>query len=781
MSNILKQYRVAGEDKNVRVINSNSMIKQFFADSISHPADSYTGISSDAQSSLEKTKSLSPDTQESGFNDGINAAVVTEIDVSAEKERLLEEAKLEADSILDKAKAEASRLLDEAKQRAQILYADNKSKGYEDGLAECQREFDEKEISLRQELSDKESSLKSKYDAYSKELESDLIDAIIQVFNKVFKIQFDDKKDILFHLVENTMSNIEVGKEFRIHVAYSNYKFMMSHLDEIQERIGNDIDIEVVIDEAISAGLKIYGMTVTVASDCLLKAARAFLVFKAVEELGQILVYRPSSQDIEDEKFDLSFSFYVASGEGFDKLEHAASNVSEIDKVEGKEITEFHLEGEAEQTAQASEETKKADKEEKEEKTPAAKTESSKPKTANNSQKQAVSHKKATTSRTVRVDIEKLDMLMNQVSELIIAKNSLVAMSSSDGENNNNQSFHEQIEYLERITTNLHESVMKVRMVPIESVTQKYPRMIRDLSRTLNKKMNLVITGEDTELDRTVVDQIGDPLQHLLRNSADHGLESNEVRLERGKPEVGTIFLNAYQEGNNVVIKVGDDGNGIDTEAVKNKAIERGIVTAEQAENLSQKDIINFLFMPSFSMAKQITDISGRGVGLDVVKSGIEQLGGDVSVSTELGKGTTFTVRLPLTLAIIQALMVEIRDEIYAIALGSISNIEDIPVKDIKYVQAKEVIHLRGSVIPIIRLDKMLDIEPKEQEPDHLTVVIVQKGDQQAGLVVDNLIGQQEIVIKSLGKYINGNKLISGATILGDGDVALILDVNTLM
>lgn len=535
-----------------------------------------------------------------------------------------------------------------------------------------------------------------------------------------------------------------------------------------------------LIDEAISAGLKIYGMTVTVASDCLLKAARAFLVFRAVEELGQIVVYRPSSQDIEDEKFDLSFSFYVASGESFDKLEHAASNVSEIDKVFGKEITEFHIEGETEQTAQASEETQKAP-EKKEEKAPAAKTETAKPKASNDSQKQAVSHKKATTSRTVRVDIEKLDMLMNQVSELIIAKNSLVAMSSSDGENNNNQSFHEQIEYLERITTNLHESVMKVRMVPIESVTQKYPRMIRDLSRTLNKKMNLVITGEDTELDRTVVDQIGDPLQHLLRNSADHGLESNEVRLERGKPEVGTIFLNAYQEGNNVVIKVGDDGNGINTEAVKAKAIERGIVTAEQAENLSQKDIINFLFMPSFSMAKQITDISGRGVGLDVVKSGIEQLGGDVSVSTELGKGTTFTVRLPLTLAIIQALMVEIRDEIYAIALGSISNIEDIPVKDIKYVQAKEVIHLRGSVIPIIRLDKMLDIEPKEQEPDHLTVVIVQKGDQQAGLVVDNLIGQQEIVIKSLGKYINGNKLISGATILGDGDVALILDVNTLM
>ncbi len=537
------------------------------------------------------------------------------------------------------------------------------------------------------------------------------------------------------------------------------------------------------VDAAIEAGQKIYGVTVYIQKECLLKAARAFLVFRAIEELGEILVYRPSSQDIEDEKFDLDFTFFVASSEEFEKLQQAALNVSEIEKVDGKEIKEFRLEGEEpsqpqEKAVQAPSETasepKKAVEEKKAETKPAEVQ-----KTAAAPAKKATTGKPAT-SRTVRVDIEKLDLLMNQVSELIIAKNSLVSISSSEG-GDNNQTFHDQIEYLERITTNLHESVMKVRMVPIESVTQKYPRMIRDLSRSLNKKMELVISGEDTELDRTVVDQIGDPLQHLLRNSADHGLESSELRKERGKPETGTIFLNAYQEGNNVVIKVGDDGNGINTDAVKAKAIERGIVTEEQAENLTQKEIVNFLFMPSFSMAKQITDISGRGVGLDVVKSGIEQLGGDVEVTTELGKGTTFTVRLPLTLAIIQALMVEIRDEKYAIALGSISNIEDIPVEDIKYVQAKEVIHLRGSVIPIIRLDKLLDIEPKEEEPDHLTVVIVQKGDQQAGLVVDNLIGQQEIVIKSLGKYINGNKLISGATILGDGEVALILDVNPLM
>lgn len=534
------------------------------------------------------------------------------------------------------------------------------------------------------------------------------------------------------------------------------------------------------VDAAIAEGKKIYGFTVYVQQECLLKAARAFLVFRAVEDFSDIVVYRPSSQDIEDEKFELDFSFLVSSAEDIEKIKKAAENVSEVDKVICGELTSFKVEGEEPAApagpvaAPAREETAAAETK------PAAAQPAKQPENKAAAPAKKAGAGKPATSRTVRVDIEKLDLLMNQVSELIIAKNSLVSISSTDGQDNS-QNLHDQIEYLERITTNLHESVMKVRMVPIESVTQKYPRMIRDLSRTLNKKMNLVITGEDTELDRTVVDQIGDPLQHLLRNSADHGLESNELRLERGKPEVGTIFLNAYQEGNNVVIKVGDDGNGIDTQAVKAKAVERGLVSAEQAENMSQKEIVNFLFMPGFSMSKKITDISGRGVGLDVVKSGIEQLGGDVEVATELGKGTTFTVRLPLTLAIIQALMVEIRDEKYAIALGSISNIEDISVDDIKYVQAKEVIHLRGSVIPIIRLDKMLDIEPKEEDPDHLTVVIVQKGDSQAGLVVDNLIGQQEIVIKSLGKYINGNKLISGATILGDGEVALILDVNTLM
>lgn len=543
-----------------------------------------------------------------------------------------------------------------------------------------------------------------------------------------------------------------------------------------QEKIELTNDEKKAIREAESNGQHIYVMTVHIQKDCLLKAARAFLVFKAVEDFGQILVYRPSSQDIEDEKFEFEFSFFLASEESEDKIVAVAKAVSEIEKVDAEEIhlDEYVKEAEAQEEQQA----KEATAEQKEAPAEAPKAAEKKAPAAN-AKKQT--NAKPVTGRTVRVDIEKLDALMNQVSELIIAKNSLVSISSNESGEYQNQSFHEQIEYLERITTNLHESVMKVRMVPIESVVNKFPRMIRDLSRKLGKKMELYMTGEDTELDRTVVDQIGDPLQHLLRNSADHGLEDNATRVERGKPEVGSIFLKAFQEGNNVIIEVGDDGNGIDVAAVRDKAVERGVITAEQAENMSQKEIINILFLPSFSMAKKITDISGRGVGLDVVKSNIEALGGDVEVRTQLGEGTTFIVRLPLTLAIIQALMVEIRDEKYAIALGSISNIESIPVNEIKYVQAQEVIHLRGAVIPLIRLDQVLDMEEKQEEPENLTVVIVKKGDSLAGLVVDNLIGQQEIVIKSLGKYITNNKIISGATILGDGEVALILDVNTLM
>lgn len=525
--------------------------------------------------------------------------------------------------------------------------------------------------------------------------------------------------------------------------------------------------------EAKEKGMHVYAATVYIQESCLLKAARAFLVFKGLEDKGEIIKSSPSSQDIEDEKFDLDFSMFIISEKSLEEIKNTIENVSEIQEaiVEEYEIPDNVIETkpkaeEQENKSDAPAKTPDVPVEKKEEKKTAAK-----------------SSGKPVVNRSVRVDIEKLDDLMNLVSELIIAKNGLVSVT---GAVSHDQQFNEQIEYLERITTNLHESVMKTRMVPIESVVNRFPRMIRDLSKKLNKEMELIMTGEDTELDRTVIDEIGDPLMHMLRNAADHGLESTIDRLKIGKPQVGTIRLDAYQDGNNVTIEVSDDGAGIDVEKIKRKAVDKGTITEEQAEYMSEKEAVDLLFQPAFSTAEKISDVSGRGVGLDVVKNKIEGLGGDVEVSSKLGEGTTFIVRLPLTLAIIQALMVDVCGEKYALPLNSIVTVEEILPDDIKYVHTKEVINLRGTVIPLVRLNEVLDVEDtgeenEETDEDGLVVVIVKKGDRQAGLVISRLLGQQEIVIKPLGKFINVPKLISGATILGNGDVALIIDSNTLV
>lgn len=530
-------------------------------------------------------------------------------------------------------------------------------------------------------------------------------------------------------------------------------------------------------DKAVQQKENIFGITVYLQETCILKAARAFLVFKALEEHGEVIKAVPNVQDIEDEKFDFDFSLVYFTKDSAETIKKAIENVSEVKKAI---VGAFMPEMEKSEESEKHDTSKEVKKDEKPVNNAGAAQQTVKKAENKTAAKKKTKTTKPTVGRTVRVDIEKLDVLMNLVSELIIAKNGLVSMSSSD-DSKKDSGFNEQIEYLESVTTNLHESVMKVRMVPIESVVSRFPRMIRDLNKKLNKKMELHMTGEETELDRTVIDEIGDPLQHLLRNAADHGLESNEERLALGKEEVGQIYLDAYQDGNNVNIVVRDDGAGIDVEKVKQKAIEKGSITPEQAEIMTDKDVIDLLFKPSFSTAEKITDVSGRGVGLDVVKTKIEGLGGNIECKTVLGEGSSFIIRLPLTLAIIQALMVELGKEKYAIPLGSIQTIEDIPVSDVKHVQTKEVINLRGSVIPLIRLDQILDVETNEEETESLTVVIVKKGDKQAGLVVDNLIGQQEIVIKSIGDYINCSKLIGGATILGDGEIALILEVNTLV
>ena len=542
-----------------------------------------------------------------------------------------------------------------------------------------------------------------------------------------------------------------------------------------------------VMKDAAAGGKHVLGFTVFIEESCLLKAARAFLVIKALEDIGEIVATDPSTQDIEDEKFEFSFSLFTICDEEIDKAKEVMLAVSEIAEVVGEELNEAGIDSiggaaKAEAPAVEAEPEPEAGKEveapaPKAESAPAVKAETA-PAAKQGAQNTKPQAKKPVISKTIRVDIDKLDSLMNLVSELIIAKNTIV--SAADSSDTQNQALTEQVEYLESVTTNLHEAVMKVRMVPIESAVQKFPRMVRDLEKKLDKKMQLTITGEETELDRTVVDEIGDPLMHLIRNSADHGLEHPDERAASGKPEMGTIFLNAFQDGNSVVIEVGDDGRGINVEAVRSKIVERGLASEDTAAQFTDKEVIDYLFDPGFSMAKKVTDISGRGVGLDVVKSNIESLGGDVSVKTKLGEGSTWIIRLPLTLAIIQALMVIIGNEKYAISLDSITTIENIPSSDVKLVQGKEVIQLRGTVIPIVRLSNLLGFDTEDNSED-MIVVIAKKGDSLAGLVVDELIGQQEIVIKSLGKYINNDRIISGATILGDGEVALIIDANALI
>jgi len=517
--------------------------------------------------------------------------------------------------------------------------------------------------------------------------------------------------------------------------------------------------------------LNVVGLTIYIQEYCVLKGARAFMVNRTLEEYGEIIKLDPSAQDLEDEKYDLVYSAFIITKENPDKLAAIAMNVSEVKEVVADYI-KLSTEDIVTYTAAIKQDEAASSMLVKNVKDPGSLKAGNSP-----ASKQGM---KPVTNRSVRVDIDKLDVLMNLVSELIIAKNGLIS-SSNASEIMLDNGYHDQIEYLERVTTNLHESVMKVRMVPIESVLNRFPRMIRDLSKSLGKNMELYMTGEDTELDRTVIDEIGDPLMHLLRNAADHGLESNEERQRQGKNTVGSIYLDAYQDGNNVVIEVRDDGAGINTEKIKKKAIEKGNITEEQANRMVDKDFIDILFQPSFSTSEVITDVSGRGVGLDVVKTKIETLGGEIEAKTKLGEGSNFIIRLPLTLAIIQALMVIIGKEKYALPLGSIQTVENVLLTDIKTIQGKEFINLRGTVIPVIRLFNILECKQAEENQDSVLVVIVKKGERLSGMVVDDLIGQQEIVIKPIGKYIKNHKIIGGSTILGNGEVALILDVNSLI
>lgn len=527
-------------------------------------------------------------------------------------------------------------------------------------------------------------------------------------------------------------------------------------------------DIDNIIQKAFELGVKPFLIKVTLDSTCMLKAARAFIVFNTLERFGEVIKSYPLAEEIEDERFDDSFEVLYFTKLDPEFCKNELMNISEVKLAEVKELDE----------ADFVKNEKPVDVE-----IALDDLDNGKNELVDASASKSPKADKNKTAKTVRVEIGRLDNLMNLVSELIIIKTRLEDLdtthnrSAKQGDKNN---MNEAIEYLERITTSLHDAVMKVRMVPVERTFNRFPRLVRDLSKDLGKNIKLYMSGEETEVDRTVIDEIGDPLIHLIRNSLDHGIESPEQREKAGKNEMGIVALRAYPDGNTVVIEVEDDGKGINPEIIKKKAIEKNVIKQAEADLMNDKEIINLLFEAGFSTADQVTDISGRGVGLDVVKSKIEAINGTVEVVSTLGQGSKFIIRLPLTLAIIQALMVNLNEEKFAIPLNNIKEITNIATKDITMVQNQEVVLYRNKTLPIIRMKEVLEIEHESVALEDLIVVIVKKGDVEAGLVVDSLIGQQEIVIKSLGKYLTGIKAIAGATILGNGSVALIVDPNQL-
>ena len=387
--------------------------------------------------------------------------------------------------------------------------------------------------------------------------------------------------------------------------------------------------------------------------------------------------------------------------------------------------------------------------------------------------------------QTIRVEVGRLDYLMNLVGELVLSKNRLLTIYNDVEERYDGEQFLEELNQvvssLSLVTTDVQLAVMKTRMQPVAKVFNKFPRVVRDIGRDLNKQIDLIISGEETELDKSIVEEIGDPLTHIIRNSCDHGIEDPATRKAAGKPEKGTIELKAYNEGNHIVIEIIDDGKGIDAEAIRIKAVERGLISENEADTMSNKEIYSIIFRPGFSMAAKVTNISGRGVGMDVVKTNVEKLHGVIDIDSEIGKGTTLKLKIPLTLAIIQSLLVGTQEEIYAIPLANVNETVRVSVDNIYTIEGKNVLRLRDEVLSLVRLSDLFGVKQVLESGDQTYVVVISVAETKLGIIVDNLIGQEEIVIKSLGSYLANIDGIAGGTIRGDGRVTLIVDVGVIM
>lgn len=533
--------------------------------------------------------------------------------------------------------------------------------------------------------------------------------------------------------------------------------------------VANDLDYNeferTVLDEAREQGFKCYELNVTLSEACLLKAVRVYMIFERLNEAGEVVKTVPNAELLESEDFESEFSISYLSKLPMDEVQKIVTAISEVEKVEISEVSAFEDAAPAEKQEAQIEQKKEVS-------VPAAKAPANDAPKANGNNGAA-----AGGTKTIRVNIDRLDSLMNLFEELVIDRGRLEQIAK---ELENNE-LTDTVERMTRISGDLQSIILNMRMVPVETVFNRFPRMIRQLTKELNKKIELIIEGAETELDRTVIDEIGDPLLHLLRNSLDHGIESPEERVKKGKPEKGTVLLKAYHSGNHVFIEVEDDGGGINRKKVLEKALERGVITEREAETLEDHQIDSLIFAAGFSTADTISDISGRGVGLDVVKNKLESLGGSVSINSTEGQGSLFSIQLPLTLSIISVLLVKLEDETFAIPISSIIETAVIKKSDILQTHDREVIDFRGFIVPVVYLKKQFHVPNANELEEELHIIVVRKGDKLTAFVVDSFIGQQEVVLKSLGDYLPNVFAISGATILGDGQVALIVDCNALI
>jgi two-component system chemotaxis sensor kinase CheA len=480
----------------------------------------------------------------------------------------------------------------------------------------------------------------------------------------------------------------------------------------------------------------VYEITVSMSKGCQFKGARGFLVIRALSELGKIVRTIPDAQDIEDEKFDLELTFFIESSEDGDKLKEMVESVGDIEHVE------------------VATDTRKK-----------------------NPINERLSGKTTIRSASsIRVGVERLDVVMNLVGELVINRSRLTQI----GNKYQLRELTETLARVDRIITDLQDEITQMRMIPVDHIFSRFPRLVRDISKMQEKEIDFIIEGSEIELDRTVLDEIGDPLLHLLRNAADHGIELPDDRVSKGKSRTGTIKLIAKRERGYVTIIVEDDGKGIDPEEIRDIAVKKGFISEERALELSDMEALLLIFNPGFSTAEITTDVSGRGVGMDVVKSKVESLGGTVEIQSQLGAGSSTRMRLPITMAIIQALLAEVNDETYAIPISGVLEILKVTAADIKTLHGTEVINLRGKVLPLVTLRQLFNIA-SDEHPETCIVVVIEKSDGNIGLVIDSILDQEEIVIKPLGKLLEGNRGFSGTTILGDGRVIPILDTTTLV